>query len=68
VCSSDLFITVGTKNVIKSLPSEPKTEGNQVPTGDLINPTKKADLMRERNIQIQDDEETDDFIDLNEIL
>jgi hypothetical protein len=24
--------------------------------------------MRERNIQIQDDEETDDFIDLNEIL
>jgi hypothetical protein len=62
------FITVGTKNVIKSLPSEPKTDGNQVPTGDLINPTKKADLMRERNIQIQDDEETDDFIDLNEIL
>lgn len=62
------FITVGTKNLIKSLPSEPKTDGTQVPTGSLIDPTKKADLMRERNIQIQEDDENDDFIDLNEIL
>lgn len=62
------FITVGTKNLIKSLPSEPKPESNQVPTGSLIDPTKKTDLMRERNIQIQEDDENDDFIDLNEIL
>lgn len=62
------FITVGTKNLVKSLPSDPKPEGNQVPTGDLINPTKKSELMRERNIQIEEDDKDDDFIDLNEIL
>jgi hypothetical protein len=62
------FITVGTKNLIKSLPAEPKTNERQVHTGDLINPSKKSELMRERNVKIDEDEETDDFIDLNEIL
>lgn len=62
------FITVGTKNVISSLPDEPKSEEIRVPTGTLIDPSKKSDLMRERNIQITDDETGDDFIDINEII
>lgn len=62
------FITVGTKNVISSLPEEPKTEEIKVPTGSLIDPTKKSDLMRERNIEIQEDEQGDDFIDITEII
>jgi gas vesicle protein len=61
------FITVGTKNLMKSLPeSEPHDKKNRV-SGDLINPTKKGDLMREKNIQIQADE-SDEFIDLTEII
>lgn len=60
------FITIGTKNAIKSLPnSEQKTE-KQIDKS-LIDPSRKAELMRERNIKIQE-EDTDDFIDLTEII
>ena len=62
------FITVGTKNLINSLPNEPKTEEIKVPTGSLIDPSRKSDLMRERNIQITDDESGDDFMDITEII
>jgi hypothetical protein len=62
------FITVGTKNLINSLPTEPKTEEIKVPTGSLIDPSRKSDLMRERNIQITDDESGDDFMDITEII
>ena len=62
------FITVGTKNVISSLPDEAKTDEIRVPTGSLIDPSKKSDLMRERNIQITDDEGGDDFMDITEII
>jgi hypothetical protein len=62
------FITVGTKNVISSLPDEDKTDEIRVPTGSLIDPSKKSDLMRERNIQITDDEGGDDFMDITEII
>ena len=62
------FITVGTKNAIKSPSSgQPKNEKEKV-SGDLINPSKKSDLMRERNIQIDSADDTDDFIDLTEII
>ena len=60
------FITIGTKNAIKSLPNagqKPYKEYDQ----SLIDPSRKADLMRERNIQIQEDD-TEDFIDLTEII
>lgn len=62
------FITVGTKNLINNLPEEPKTSDIKVPTGTLLDPSKKSDLMRERNIQITDDEQGDEFIDINEII
>lgn len=61
------FITVGTKNMVKSLPAVEKSE-EKVRPGGLIDPSNKTELMRERNVQIQDDEEGDDFIDLTEIL
>jgi len=62
------FITVGTKNMIKSLPSESVNPEEPVSTGDLIDPKKKSELMREKNIQIEDEDRDSDFIDLNEIL
>jgi hypothetical protein len=62
------FITVGTKNAISNLPEEPKSEEIKVPTGGLIDPTKKSDLMRERNIQIAEEDQGDDFIDITEII
>lgn len=59
------FVTIGTKNVIKSLP-EAELEVFAAP-GDLVNPSKKIDLMKDRNIKIEEDE-SDDFIDLTEII
>jgi hypothetical protein len=61
------FITVGTKNITKSLPDAPKKEKSEKVAGGLINPGNKAELMRQKNIQI-DPEDTDDFIDLTEII
>jgi hypothetical protein len=61
------FITVGTKNVIKSLPAEDKdTTPNK--TGSLVDPSNKSELMREKNITLASDESGDDFIDLTEII
>jgi hypothetical protein len=60
------FITVGTKNVIKSLPANTKGDGHR--PGELTDPSKKSELMRERNIEFGDDEAPDDFIDLTEII
>ena len=62
------FITVGTKNVIKSLPDEEKDLTKLKKTGGLVDPSNKSELMRERNIQIDSDESGDDFIDVNEII
>jgi hypothetical protein len=61
------FITVGTKNMSKNLPKgEEGSRSNRV-AGDLINPTKKSDLMRKHSIEIKEDG-LDDFIDLTEII
>lgn len=62
------FITIGTKNVTKSLPEDAQTISREKISGSLIDPTQKSDLMRKRNIEISDDDESDDFIDLTEIL
>lgn len=60
------FITVGTKNVIKSLPEAERS--NQFDrSNNLIDPSKKAELMRERNIQIQEESDSD-FLDLEEMI
>lgn len=59
------FITVGTKNITKSLPetsSNPSEDSNN-----LIDPSKKAELMREKNIHIQEDD-ADDYLNLTEII
>ena len=61
------FITIGTKNMTKNLPETLGKEKEGRVSGDLINPSKKAELMRDRNIQIKSDD-TDDFIDLNEVI
>ena len=61
------FITVGTKNMIKSLPASEKSTSKEV--GKLVDPRKKSDLMRERNIESDDDDGADDsFIDISEII
>jgi hypothetical protein len=62
------FITVGTKNLINSLPSEEKTGEIRVPTGTLIDPSKKSELLKDRNIQIQEEDSGDDFINIDEII
>lgn len=61
------FVSVGTKNVIKNLPA---STGNPEPTrkNNLTDPSMKADLMKERNVQLEKDPDDDDFIDLTEIL
>lgn len=61
------FITIGTKNMTKNLPENSVQNKSEKLSGDLINPSKKAELMRDRNIQIKSDD-PDDFIDLTEII
>lgn len=63
------FITIGTKNMTKKLPekSESATAKEKV-AGDLIDPRKKAELMRDRNIEIKTDDDLDDFIDLTQMI
>lgn len=61
----EFFISVGTKNMVESLPEseEYKTDS------DLINPSNKNELMKERNIEIEEDDDSDsDFIDVTEII
>ena len=59
------FITVGTKNITKSLP---ETSSNlSKDSNNLIDPSKKAELMREKNIHIQEDD-ADDYLNLTEII
>ena len=61
------FITVGTKNMTKNLPESPKSDKSTRVSGELVNPSNKSELMRERNIQEEADD-SDDFIDLTEII
>ncbi len=61
------FITVGTKNMSNSLPKTQDGSKSNRTAGDLINPNKKADLMRQHNIELKEDG-LDDFIDLTEII
>jgi chaperonin cofactor prefoldin len=60
------FVSVGTKNVIKNLPDAKGATENS--STRLTDPSSKADLMKERNVQIEKDPEDDDFIDLTEII
>jgi hypothetical protein len=63
----EFFISVGTKTMVENLPEskEYETEDNS----NLINPSNKNELMKEKNIEINEDEDSDsDFIDVTEII
>jgi uncharacterized Zn finger protein len=63
------FITIGTKNMTKKLPEkDTASKKNDKVAGDLIDPRKKSELMRDRNITIKGDDDLDDFIDLTEMI
>jgi hypothetical protein len=59
------FITVGTKNITKSLPESSSSSFDN--SNDLIDPSKKVELMKEKNIHIQEDD-ADDYLNLTEII
>jgi hypothetical protein len=61
------FISVGTKNVIENLP-DVAIEDDDSSIKNLVDPTNKSDLMREKNIKIEEVDKSDDFIDLTEII
>lgn len=64
----EFFISVGTKTMVESLPEskEYKTDSSN---NNLINPSNKNDLMKERNMEIDEDKDSDsDFIDVTEII
>lgn len=61
------FITVGTKNLTKSLPASSLERPSGKTSGTLVNPSNKHELMREKNIEIESDD-SDDFIDLTGII
>lgn len=61
------FITIGTKNMTKNLPSSEHTQSKEKVAGSLIDPSKKIELMKEKNITL-DIEDSEDFIDLTEII
>lgn len=61
----DFFISVGTKTMIESLPESEKYDMDD----SLINPSNKNELMKDRNIKIEEDKDSDsDFIDVTEII
>jgi hypothetical protein len=60
------FITVGTKNIIKTLPEAPAL-GKTKP-GELVDPTKKATLMKDRNIEIEPEDLPDDYLDITGMI
>jgi hypothetical protein len=61
------FITIGTKNMSKSLDEAENSENKTSLETVLVDPSKKNELMREKNIELEEDD-LDDFIDLTEIL
>lgn len=61
------FISVGTKNVIENL-HDIEVEDDDSSIKHLVDPTNKSNLMREKNIKIEEVDKSDDFIDLTEII
>lgn len=61
----EFFISVGTKTMVESLPESEKYDIDN----NLIDPSNKNELMKERNIKIEEDKDSDsDFIDVTEII
>ena len=61
----EFFISVGTKTMVESLPEN--SEEYQI-EDNLINPSNKSELMKENNIEIEEDDSDSDFIDVTEII
>jgi hypothetical protein len=63
------FISVGTKNVIQNLPKSDINDDNEAST-ELIDPNNKFNLMRDKNIEIDDEDsmDGDEFINIQEII
>lgn len=61
------FITVGTKNLVKSLPTSTQETKTTRLSGNLVNPSKKSELMKENNIE-PDEENNSDFLDIEEVI
>lgn len=62
------FVSVGTKNVIESLPESDVTDDTE--DSSLIDPRNKSNLLKQTDLDISlgDEAEGDDFIDLTEII
>jgi gas vesicle protein len=62
------FVSVGTKNVIESLPESDLTDDFE--DASLIDPRNKANLLKDTDLDVSvgDNPEGDDYIDLTEII
>ncbi len=63
----EFFISVGTKTMVENLPESKDYETKD--SSNLISPSNKNELMKEKNIEIDEDKDSDsDFIDVTEII
>ena len=64
------FISVGTKNVIQSLPKSEITDDEDESSIGLVDPNNKFNLMRDQNIEPDSDDsiDGDEFINIEEII
>lgn len=61
------FISVGTKNVIQSLPDSSESDDSE--SANLIDPNNKLNLLKETDIdEITESNTGEDFIDVTEII
>lgn len=61
----EFFISVGTKTMVESLP---ETSHEYEIDNSLIDPSNKTELMKENNIETDEEDEDSDFIDVTEII
>ena len=60
------FISVGTKNVIQSLPDSDVVDSGE---SDLVDPNNKMNLLRNADVEATEEKSTgEDFIDITEII
>lgn len=69
----EFFVTVGTKNLIKNLPTSNNPGSHYIrkndTSGKFTDPSLKLDLMKEKNIEIESEDLTgDNIIDIEEII
>lgn len=62
------FITVGTKNIVKNLPVTDDNIASSRVVGGLIDPRRKSEMMKDRNIQDDEKPTGEDFIDLDSMI